>query len=139
MSAMPARAPAAGSARRVTIRRRWRPRLRIVRAPSAARSRLPFLSLCLAILGGSLLGALALNTAIATTGYEISQRQRELAELTQMEQQLSTQVNALASPAQLALAAGDLGMVPAEGLSYIDLADGTISPPAGDLIEDGAE
>ncbi|MFV0427494.1 MAG: hypothetical protein ACK5KU_10750 [Beutenbergiaceae bacterium] len=120
MSAMPLRSPAPTT-------RRWRPRLRIVRAPAAARSRLPFLLLCLTILGGALLGALALNTAIATTGYEISQRQRDLAELSQREQQLSTEVNALASPARLSLAATRLGMVPAEGLRYIDLASGEIS------------
>lgn len=133
MSAMPLRLPRPRAAARPV----WRPRLRIVRAPSPARSRLPFLLLCLVILGGALLGALALNTAMATTAYEIRDRQRELAELSQLEQQLSTEVNSLSAPIQLAASARRLGMEPAEGLSYITLADGLISGPAAADLEDG--
>lgn len=131
MSAMPARAPQL----RAPARTSWRPRLKIVRAPAHARSRLPFLLLCVAILGGAMLGALALNTSMATTAYTITDRQVELAQLTQTEQQLDTQLEQMSSPIQLAAAADDLGMVPAEGLSYIRLADGRITGPAADLID----
>jgi hypothetical protein len=133
MSAMPARAPRL----RAPVRESWRPRLRIVRAPSPARSRLPFLLLCVAILGGAMLGALALNTAMATTAYTLSTRQVELAQLSQTEQQLSTQLEQMSSPTLLAAAAHRIGMVPAEGLSYINLEAGTLTGPAADLIDGG--
>lgn len=132
MSAMPLRAPQARPSRQPA----WRPRLRIVRAPAQARSRLPFLLLCVAILGGAMLGALALNTSMATTAYTIRERQVELAQLTETEQVLAGQVEAMSSPTQLAEAASRLGMVPAEGLSYIRLEDGTITGPAADLVAD---
>lgn len=129
MSAMPLRAPQRSTSTS------WRPRLRIVRAPAPARSRMPFLLLCLAILGGAMLGALALNTAMATTAYQVADRQMELAQLTQTEQALTSQVEGMNSPTQLAAAASRLGMVPAEGLSYINLETGTITGPASDLID----
>lgn len=132
MSAMPLRAPQSRPASNPS----WRPRLRIVRAPANARSRLPFLLLCVAILGGAMLGALALNTSMATTAYTIRERQIELAQLTEAEQVLAGQVEQMSSPAQLAVAASRLGMVPAEGLSYIYLEDGTITGPAADLAAD---
>lgn len=132
MSAMPLRAPQS----RTSSQPSWRPRLRIVRAPANARSRLPFLLLCVSILGGAMLGALALNTSMATTAYTIRERQIELAQLTQSEQALAEQVEQLASPPELAAAASRLGMVPAEGLSYIHLEDGTITGPAADLVAD---
>lgn len=135
MSAMPLRAPRL----RPLAPTSWRPRLRLVRAPAPARSRLPFLLLCLTILGGAMLAALALNTAMATTAYVIGDRQAELAQLAQAEQQLTAEVEQLSSPTQLAEAATRIGMVPAEGLSYINLADGTISGPASELIDDGGE
>lgn len=133
MSTMPVRAPV-----RAPARTSWRPRLKLVRAPAQARSRLPFLLLCVAILGGALLGALALNTSMAITAYTITDRQVELAQLSQTEQQLQTQLEQISSPTVLADAADRLGMVPAEGLSYITLKDGTITGPAANLI-DGAE
>lgn len=133
MSTMPVRAPV-----RAPARTSWRPRLKLVRAPAQARSRLPFLLLCVAILGGALLGALALNTSMAITAYTITDRQVELAQLSQTEQQLQTQLEQISSPTVLAQAADKLGMVPAEGLSYITLEDGTITGPAANLI-DGAE
>lgn len=133
MSAVPLRAPRV----RAPGQTGWRPRLRLVRAPAPARSRVPFLLLCVAILGGAMLAALALNTSMATTAYTITERQLELAELTQAEQQLSTEFEQMSSPTQLAAAATRLGMVPAEGLSYIYLADGTITGPAAELIDGG--
>lgn len=125
MSALPVRVPRL----RRPENQAWRPRLRIVRAPSPARSRLPFLLLCLTILGGALLGALALNTAMATGAYEIRDRQTELAALTESEQQLAGELDSLSSPGRLAQTATRLGMEPAAGLSYITLADGTVTAP----------
>jgi hypothetical protein len=126
VSALPVRVPRS----RAPESRAWRPPLRIVRAPHPARSRLPFLLLCLTILGGSLLGALALNTSMATGAYQLRDRQAELAALTESEQQLAGELDSLSSPAQLARTASRLGMEPAAGLSYITLADGTVTGPA---------
>lgn len=133
MSAMPLRAPRP----RAHSPLDWRPRLRLVRAPAPARSRIPFLLLCVAILGGAMLAALALNTSMATTAYTIADRQAELAQLVETEQQLMTEYEQMSSPTQLAAAAAALGMVPAEGLSYIYLEDGTITGPATDLVDGG--
>ena len=83
-----------------------------------------------------MLGALALNTSMAMTAYTITERQVELAQLTETEQQLAGDLEHMSSPAQLAAAATRIGMVPAEGLSYIHLEDGTITGPAADLVAD---
>lgn len=132
MSAMPLRAPRP----RPSAQPSWRPRLRIVRAPAHGRSRLPFLLLCVAILGGAMLGALALNTSMAITAYTIRDRQVELAQLTENEQVLSERYEEMSSPAHLAEAATRIGMVPAAGLSYIHLEDGRITGPAAEFVDD---
>jgi len=130
MSAMPARAPQI----RPSAAPGWRPRLRIVRAPAPARTRMPFIALCMSILGGALLGALMLNTSMAATAYEIHDSEIRLARLSETEQVLAARADQLASPAQLAARATAIGMVPAEGSSYIRLSDGTIVGPAAGLI-----
>ncbi|TDE90924.1 hypothetical protein EXU48_17040 [Occultella glacieicola] len=130
---MPARAPRTSRPLAVPT---WRPRLRIVRAPAPARSVLPFILLCMAVLGGALLGALMLNTAMASTAYEMHDQEVALARLSEEQQRLTQQVDTLASPSALADRAAALGMVPAEGMSYIRLADGTVVGEAAGLIGD---
>ena len=117
MSAVPGRvsAPAAGRSRR--------PRLRIVRAPAAGRSRVGFIVLCVGILVGALLGVLMLNTAMATTAYEIHDQQVQLARLAETEQSLAQEVERLSSPVPLQQQAEELGMESADGMRYITLAD----------------
>ncbi|CAM3406613.1 Cell division protein FtsL [Occultella aeris] len=135
MSAMPARAPR--TARPLSVPT-WRPRLRIVRAPAPARTVLPFILLCMAILGGALLGALALNTAMASTAYEMHDQEVALARLSEEQQVLAREVDTLGSPAALSARAAALGMVPAEGMNYILLEQGTVLGEAAGLIgEDG--
>lgn len=120
MSAVAGRvsAPATGSS--------WRPRLRIVRAPATGRSRVGFILLCVSILVGALLGALMLNTAMATTAYQIHDQQVHLARLSETEQSLAQEVERLSSPVLLQQQAEDLGMEPASGMRYIMLSDGAI-------------
>lgn len=120
MSAVPGRVSAPAAARS------WRPRLRIVRAPSAGRSRVGFILLCVSILVGSLLGVLMLNTAMATTAYDIHDQQVQLARLSETEQSLAQQVERLSSPVLLQQQAEELGMEPADGMRYITLADNAI-------------
>ncbi|MBK5247823.1 MAG: hypothetical protein JJE50_00110 [Actinomycetales bacterium] len=130
MSAVPARAPQI----RPTATPSWRPRLRIVRAPAPVRTHLPFVLLCLSILGGALLGALMLNTSMAATAYELHDAEISLARLSESEQVLAAQADQLSSAPQLAARATAIGMVPAEGLSYIRLSDGSIAGPVAGLI-----
>jgi hypothetical protein len=120
MSAMPARAPSTPPARA------WRPRLHVVRNPAPARSLAPYLLLCAVILLGALVGALVLNTQMAVTAYEIHDSRRELNRLTESEASLRQEVEVAGSPAQLQRRATELGMVPAETVVFIDLAEGTI-------------
>lgn len=115
-------------------RSRRLPKLQIVRSPGGQRSMVPFAALCLAILVGALVGALMLNTSMAATSYQMSEQRAELARLSEQTQILSTQVDQMASPANLAAAAADLGMQRAEEPSYLTLADGSIYGPAAALI-----
>lgn len=127
MSAMPLRAPARpafADARRAAVARL--PRLRVVRAPSPQRTRVPFILVCVAILTGALLGALMLNVAMAQSSFDIRDRQIELARLTERQQDLQQQLERAASPASLAGRARALGMVPAPAPAFVRLSDGAI-------------
>ncbi|UFU04225.1 hypothetical protein LQF12_06500 [Ruania suaedae] len=121
MSALPLRSrplPAGGT--------RWRPRLRIVRAPEAGRSRVPFIMLCLGILGAALLSVLLLNTSMAATSYEIHEQRIALARLSEQQQTLAQEADRLASPTQLERAAAEIGMEPAGQIRYLVLSEGRI-------------
>ncbi|WNB84858.1 hypothetical protein [Cellulomonas sp. ATA003] len=109
-------------------------RLRVVRAPEHHRTRVPFVVLCIAILAGALLGALVLNTTMASAAYEKHEMEIELAQLARTEQSLQTQLEAQASPPQLAASARALGLVQAPPSAYLRLADGAVlgtPTPAG--------
>ncbi|GCE76191.1 hypothetical protein [Cellulomonas biazotea] len=112
------------------------PRLRLVRAPQTARTRVPFVLACMAVLAVALLSALLLNTQMASGAYEEYSLSNELGRLDQDAKDLRAQLDQKASPAQLAAAARALGMVPADGTGWVRVADGTVqgSPapaPAG--------
>lgn len=106
--------------------RAWQPRLRVVRNPAPARSLVPYLVLCAAILLGALVGALLLNTQMAVGAYELHESHRELNRLVETEASLRQQVEVAGSPAELQRTAESLGMVPAESIGFIRLADGTV-------------
>ncbi|ACQ80667.1 conserved hypothetical protein [Beutenbergia cavernae DSM 12333] len=103
-----------------------RPQLRIVRAQAPARSRVPFLALCVSILVGSLLAALALNTSMAATAYTLRERQGELTALSQEEQRLASLVEETSAPSAVMASARALGMQPSDGVVHLRLADGTL-------------
>ncbi|TRW45063.1 hypothetical protein [Georgenia yuyongxinii] len=126
MSAAPARAPRTfvPSAPRPTPA--WRPRLSVVPSPRPARSLVPYLLLCAAILSAALLGALLLNTHMAAAAYEIHDQQVALSRLDEAEASLRAQVEEAGAPATLQRRAAELGMVPAQGLRFIRLADGAL-------------
>ncbi|VTR76459.1 MULTISPECIES: hypothetical protein [Cellulomonas] len=117
-SAEPAQAPA-------------RPRLRLVRPPAQARTHVPFVVTCMAILAAALLSALLLNTQLAAGAYATRTMDVRLAELARTEQQLSAEIDANKAPANLAQRARELGMEPAGPTAWLRLADGTVQGGAG--------
>ena len=124
--AAPRRAPAPAVAPR--------PRLLVVLAPAHARTRVPFVVLCMAVLVASLLGALVLNTSMAQVEYERFALHTRLAQSAQAQQDMRSQLEQAAAPAQLAAAASALGMVPTTTGGYLRLADGAVlgnPAPAG--------
>lgn len=138
MSAMPqSYAPGQRSFEPAAVPDRARPgapRLRLVWAPAHARTRVPFVLLCIGILVAALLGALVLNTSMARGAYEAHDLQIDLAQEARTTQDLSTQISAHNAPGALAASARALGMVPAPELAFLRLADGAVlgSPtPAG--------
>ncbi|GHS86612.1 hypothetical protein AGMMS50218_06800 [Actinomycetota bacterium] len=107
------------------------PRLRLVRPPAQARTRVPFVLACMAILAVALISALLLNTNMARGAYERHDLESELSQLAQSEQDLSAQLDQRASAAQLAAAARALGMVPADSTAWLRLSDGTVQGAPG--------
>lgn len=137
MSALPqsfAPAPRPAPGGPAPARSRTGPRLRVVRAPEHARTRVPFVLLCIAILAGALLGALVLNTSMASAAYDKHAMEIELAQLARSEQSLRTSIDAHKAPQQLAASARGLGLVLAPPSAYLRLADGAVlgtPTPAG--------
>lgn len=110
------------------------PRLRVVRAPEQARSRVPFVIACMAVLAGALLTALLLNTQMASLAFERYALSNELGRLEQERMDLVAELDSRSSPARLAEAATELGMVEANGTGWLRLADGSVQgapAPAG--------
>ena len=103
-----------------------RPRRR-TRTESATR-RAPFVLLLVALLVGTTLGLLILNTAIAVDSLKATQLQMENAERAQEVQRLEQRVVSGGSPAQIASAAVAAGLVPAGPAAYLVIApDGTVT------------
>ncbi|MBO3087455.1 hypothetical protein [Cellulomonas dongxiuzhuiae] len=138
MSALPQAAARTGAARAYPLPARPAvappPRLRVVGAPAQARSRVPFVLACMAVLGGALLAALLLNTQMASLAFERYELSNELGRLRQDRMDLVAQHDARSSPTQLAAEARSLGMVEANGTGWLRLADGSVQgapAPAG--------
>ncbi|PJI94344.1 hypothetical protein [Luteimicrobium subarcticum] len=102
------------------------PRLRVVRAPGADRSRAPFALLCGAVVLGALVLALLLNVQMAHGSFVSQQLEVDLARTAQDTQKLQSQVDAASSPAQLARSARELGMQPRSSQAFLRLADGKV-------------
>lgn len=110
------------------------PRLRVVRAPAQARTRVPFVLACMGVLALALVAALLLNTQMASNAYEKYDLANELGRLDQDQKDLVADLDRKASPKQLAAAARDLGMVPASIVGWVRLSDGSVqgAPAAGE-------
>ncbi|HEY0218057.1 MAG TPA: hypothetical protein VGC57_16825 [Cellulomonas sp.] len=118
--------PSASPAGSPATEPRQRPRLRVVRPPAQARTHVPFVIVCMAILAAALLAALLLNTQLAQGAYAKQDMDSRLAELARTEQQLSAQLDTNRAPAELAARAAALGMQPAGATGWLSLADGTV-------------
>src|SRR3954470_5977902 len=110
------------------------PRLKVVRAPEHARTRMPFILACMAVLAGALLSALLLNTSMASTAYAKFDLNNQLGQLQQDAKDKQADLDAMASSAHLAAAAGALGMVQTNGTGWLRLSAATVQgapEPAG--------
>ncbi len=142
MTRATARVPGATGVRtppRTASRATPRPELRLVpgaaagprrRAPRALRHpRAPFVLLVVAMLVGTSLGLLILNTAIAVDSLKATQLRAENAERAQEVQRLEQQVVSGGTPAEIAAAAVAAGMVPAGPAAYL-----VIDPDGGSVL-----
>jgi cell division protein FtsB len=87
---------------------------------------MPFVVLVLGVLGGGLVGLLLLNSAAAADSFAQDRLQRDTAELTVREQELSREVAAMEAPGALASQARRLGLVPSGEPGFLIVgADGS--------------
>jgi len=126
-----------GPTPRVSPRAGARPALRLVQGTTPARARrqvgrslrnrrAPFVLLVVALLVGTTIGLLILNTAIAVDSLNATQLRAENAQRAQEVQRLEQQVVAASTPAEIARAAMASGLVPAGPAAYLVLGpDGT--------------
>jgi cell division protein FtsB len=122
--------------------RRTTQRQRVVTTPpsrrsrrDAARARAPFALLILALLAGTLVGLLLLNTELAQNAFTLSELQQNNAQLQQREQQLVEGIAEENAPGVVAQKARGLGMVQVSRPAYIDARTGRVTvngtrPPA---------
>ncbi len=101
-------------------------RLRLVRAPVHTRTRVPFVSLCMGILGVALLASLLLNTTMAQASYRQHELTNEMASLTRSIQESQAALDTAASPKHLARAAKKLGMVQAPDIAFLSIEDAKV-------------
>ncbi|MBD8079200.1 hypothetical protein [Cellulosimicrobium arenosum] len=111
------------------VDRGTRSRLELVRAPLQARSRVPFLVVCMSVLGTALLLALVLNTSMARGSYEMSDLRREMGRVAEDTQSLQSAVRE--AEAALPDRARALGMVEAEDPAMVRLSDGAVVGAGG--------
>jgi hypothetical protein len=117
-----------------------RPELRLVPGPATVRSRrrapralrhprAPFVLLVVALLVGTTLGLLVLNTVIAVDSLKATQLQAENAERAQEVQRLEQEVVSGGTPTEIARAAETAGLVPAGSAAYL-----VIDPDGGSVL-----
>jgi hypothetical protein len=129
-----------GTATRTGSRATPRPDLRLVAGATAVRTRrrtpkalrhprAPFVLLVVAMLVGTTLGLLILNTAIAVDSLKATQLRADNAARAQEVQRLEKQVVSGGSPAEIARAAVAAGLVPAGPAAYL-----VIDPDGGSVL-----
>jgi len=103
------------------------PRLRVVETKNAAEhTGVGFVVLCIVLLVGGLISLLLLNTNRAQESFAIEKLQARSASLTDQQQGLSSQLDAISAPQQLALRAQSMGLAPATKVRYVRKSDGRV-------------
>lgn len=103
------------------------PSLHVVPTPAPRTGRASFIVLILLVLCGGLAALLGFNTALAQGSFTASELQKQATELEDRTQVLEEELARAAAPERLAKAARKIGMVPAPGVAFIGLEDGTIT------------
>lgn len=105
-----------------------RGRVPLTVAPPApvAVPRTAFVVLVLVVVAAGVIGILLLNTKVNENAFILYDLTQAQAELDQREQKLEQQIAQASSPAQLAEAARQMGLVQAEELAYLRLPDGEV-------------
>ena len=99
--------------------------LRVV-APQPAEGSALFVALCVALVLGGFVGVLLLNTAMAKGSYTMRELQHRSEELTDTQDDLRHDLDAVSGPGPLAREARALGMVPAASPAFLRLEDGEV-------------
>ena len=140
MSAAPGLDPGAIRSGASAVSSRRRPPLALVparrpgAAAGAALGRTPFVVVVVALLAAGLLGLLLLNAVLAQDAFRLHALKQDRRALSDTEQVLRREVEALRAPEALAARAGALGMVPAGPPAFLRLPDGVVLG-AGDVAD----
>ena len=98
-------------------------------APEYSRSLVPFVAMCVAIVVGSLVAVLLLNTSMTKRAYDTRDLRTELAQLENQRSELRATIEEDASPQALAAAAQALGMSPAPRVGFVEIETGDVLAP----------
>ncbi|GAB3585066.1 hypothetical protein [Calidifontibacter terrae] len=100
-----------------------RARLKLVQPAVAQQSGIGFVVLCVSLVVAGFLSVLLLNTARAQQQYTIDDLQSQTSRLAGTQQELSSEIDALSAPQQLALKAQEMGLAPASKVTYVRASD----------------
>ncbi|RNI20258.1 hypothetical protein [Flexivirga caeni] len=115
------------------------PRLRVVEAKDAAEhTGVGFVLLCVLLLVGGLIGLLLLNTDRAQESFAAQNLQSQSSSLTDQQQALSGDIDAMSAPQQLALQAQRMGLVQATTTRFVRASDGKLLGVAKRSAKDSA-
>lgn len=102
------------------------PRLRVVSVPVHTRSRAGLVLGCALLLGCGLVALLLLNVSLEKGSYELRAQHAQATQLQDRAQTLREQLAALQAPQNLAVKAGQLGMVPNPNAAFLRASDGKV-------------
>lgn len=100
-----------------------RARLKLVQPAVAQQSGIGFVVLCVTLVAVGFLSVLLLNTARAQQQYTIDDLQGQASRLGGTQQELSSELDAVSAPQQLALKAQEMGLAPAAKVRYVRASD----------------
>jgi len=102
------------------------PRLRVVTGAPLRHGSAAFGIICATLLATGLIGLLLLNTALAQGSFTLHDLRVTSDQLTDTQGALNQSLDASKSPANLAMRATRMGMLPAESAAFLRLSDGKV-------------